>query len=105
MAQLGAIQIICDTFSALFSTVSLRPIDVHRGREGGGTSCTPSKDFEKFGHKNAKNTKIDPHPPFPPDFLTTPRTPQNNLKKTVHLCFKHHYIQKNCFFKLMCHLG
>jgi hypothetical protein len=35
-------------------------------REGGwmrGTSCTTSKDFEKIGHKNAKNTKID-NPPL-----------------------------------------
>jgi hypothetical protein len=28
----------------------------------------PSKDFEKFGHKNAINTKIE----YPLDFLTTP---------------------------------
>jgi hypothetical protein len=40
-----------------------------RRRGGGrmrGTSCTTSRDFEKIGHKNAKNaknTKID-NPPF-----------------------------------------
>jgi hypothetical protein len=37
---------------------------MHTGeREGveGGTSCTPSKDFEKFGHKNAiKHEKREP---------------------------------------------
>jgi hypothetical protein len=27
-------------------------IDPHRGEER-GTSCTPSKDFKKLGHKNA----------------------------------------------------
>jgi hypothetical protein len=42
------------------------------GRGGGGTSCTPSKDFEKFGHKMQWNTKIEdplifPHnPKYPP---------------------------------------
>ncbi len=35
------------------------------GPGGGGTSCTPSKDFEKFGHKNAiKHEKRTPLPGF-----------------------------------------
>jgi hypothetical protein len=43
-----------------------------RARGEGGISCTPSKDFEKLDHENAKNTKIED--PFP-DFLTTQSTP------------------------------
>ncbi len=71
-------------------TISLL-IDAHRGVGKGWrgvTSCTPYKDFEKLPHKNA--IKHDP-----PDFLTTPSTPQKNLPKkprtppgfptTVHL--------------------
>jgi hypothetical protein len=38
----------------------------------GGTSCTLSKDFEKLGHKNEINTKID--------FLTTPSTPSKEFE-------------------------
>jgi hypothetical protein len=48
-------------------------IDAHRGE--GGTSCTPSKDFEKLYHKTATKHEIDDHLP---DFLTTPST---NLKR------------------------
>ncbi len=51
--------------------------DAHReggegeGGEEGGTSCTPSKDFEKFGHKTAiKHGKRDP-----------PRFSHNPLKR------------------------
>jgi hypothetical protein len=36
-------------------------IDAHRG--GGGTSCTPSKDFEKLDHKNALKHENRGHPP------------------------------------------
>jgi hypothetical protein len=37
----------------------------HSVEGGGGTSCTPLKYFEKFGHKNAiKYQKEDP-PRFP----------------------------------------
>jgi hypothetical protein len=50
-----------------------------------GTSCTTSKDFEKIGHINAKNTKID----NPPLFSHNPKyRPQKNLKITLHLCKK-----------------
>ncbi len=34
---------------------------------GGGISCTPSKDFEKFGHKNVLKLEIEE----PLNFLTT----------------------------------
>jgi hypothetical protein len=46
-----------------------------RGTEG-GTSCTPSEDFKKLDHKNAKNTKIEN--PLS-DFLTTPSTPLKRI--------------------------
>ncbi len=35
---------------------------------GGGISCTPSKDFKKFGHKNVLKLEIEE----PLNFLTTP---------------------------------
>jgi hypothetical protein len=48
----------------------------------GGTSCTPSKDFEKFGHKIA--TKHENR--GPPRFSHKPQyPPQKNLKTTVRL--------------------
>jgi hypothetical protein len=54
---------------------------VHRCTEGGrrhgggGTSCNPSKGFEKLDHKNAIKPKIeDPLPKF----FTTPSTPSKN---------------------------
>jgi hypothetical protein len=58
-------------------------IDSHRE---GGTSCTPSKDFEKLDSKNAiKHENI--RPPAPPRFSHKPQyPPQKNLKMTVHLC-------------------
>jgi hypothetical protein len=50
--------------------------------EKGGTSCTQSKDCEKFGHKNAIKMKIDD----PTRFFSQPQVhPQKNLKVTVHL--------------------
>jgi hypothetical protein len=45
-------------------------IDANRrkGKGGRGTSCSPSKTFKKFGHKNAiKHKKIQ----YPIDFLKT----------------------------------
>jgi hypothetical protein len=42
-----------------------------------GTSTTPSKDFEKFGHKNA--TKHENRESIPIDFLTTPNTPLTRI--------------------------
>jgi hypothetical protein len=40
-------------------------IDAHRGWGEGGTSCTPSKDFEKLDHKNAiKHKNRGPPPRF-----------------------------------------
>jgi hypothetical protein len=55
-----------------------------RGRRGGGgTSCTPSKDFEELYHKNA--IKHENRGPLP-DFLTPQVPPQKNFKMTVHLC-------------------
>jgi hypothetical protein len=46
-----------------------------RGKEG-GTSCTPSKYFEKFCHKNAiKHENRGP----PLDSLTTPSTPLKRI--------------------------
>jgi hypothetical protein len=51
-----------------------------REGEEGGTSCTPSKDFEKFGHKNAIKHE-NRGPPTPRlDFLTTPRTPSKEFE-------------------------
>jgi hypothetical protein len=48
----------------------------------GGTLCTPSKYFEKLGHKNAtkhKNMR-------PPSISSQPHVPpQNTFKMTVHL--------------------
>ncbi len=45
------------------------------------TSCTPSKDFQKIGHKNA----IKHENRRPPRFSHNPKyPPQNNLKTTVH---------------------
>jgi hypothetical protein len=39
-------------------------IDANRGGGGVGViSCTPSKDFEKFGHKNAINPRNRGPPP------------------------------------------
>ncbi len=37
-------------------------IDAHRGGGGGGTLCTPSKDLEKLGHKNAIKNENRGHP-------------------------------------------
>ena len=46
----------------------------------GGISCTPTKDFEKFGHINTKNMKIE----NPLYFLTTPQfLLSKNFKSTV----------------------
>jgi hypothetical protein len=52
--------------------------------EEGGTSYTPSKDFENFGHKNAIKHKNR----GPPSqiFLQPQVPPQRNLKIIVHLC-------------------
>ena len=63
--------------------LSLTFIDAHRE---GGTSCTPSKDFDKLDSKNAiKHENI--RPPAPPRFSHKPQyPPQKNLKMTVHLC-------------------
>jgi len=45
--------------------------------EEGGTSCSPSKDFEKLDHKNAiKHEKRIP----PLDFLTAPCTPSKEFE-------------------------
>ena len=50
-------------------------IDAPSGEEG-GTSCTPSKYFEKFCHKNAiKHENRGP----PLDSLTTPSTPLKRI--------------------------
>jgi hypothetical protein len=46
---------------------------------GGGTSCTPSKDFEKLGHKNA----IKHENRGPPRFSHNPKYP---LKKFENNC-------------------
>jgi hypothetical protein len=43
---------------------------------GGGTSCTPSKDFKKFGYQNAiKHEKRRPL-----YFITTPKTPSKEFE-------------------------
>jgi hypothetical protein len=57
-------------------------IDAHReggGGAGGGTSCTPSKDFEKLDHKIAiKRKNRGP----PPRFSHNPKyPPQKNLHR------------------------
>jgi hypothetical protein len=51
---------------------------MHTGGGGrrGGISCAPSKDFEKFYHKNAIKRE---------NRGTPPRFSQKNLKMTVHL--------------------
>jgi hypothetical protein len=47
-----------------------------RGRKERGTSCTPSKDLKKFGHKNAiKHEKEDAL-----DFLLTSCTPSKEFE-------------------------
>jgi hypothetical protein len=52
---------------------------------GGGHLMYPSKDFEKFGHKNA----IKHENKGPPRFSRNRKNPpQKNLKMTVHLCQK-----------------
>jgi hypothetical protein len=67
------------------------PIE-HRCTRGGrgSTSCTPSKHFETFGHKNAikhKNREIeDPLNFHTPPNQYSPSKEQKNLKTTVHLC-------------------
>jgi hypothetical protein len=55
----------------------------HRCTRGeGGTSCTPSEDFKKFGHKNETEhesrglLRFSQNPQYPP---------QKNLKTTVHI--------------------
>ena len=60
-------------------------IDAHRGGEGkeGGTSCTPSKDLEKFCHKNEmKQEKGDP---YPPRFSHNPKYTLERMKMTLRL--------------------
>jgi hypothetical protein len=47
-----------------------------RGERRGSTSFTPSKDFEKLEHKNAKKHE---NRESPPDFLTTPSTPLKRI--------------------------
>ena len=49
------------------------------------TSCTPSKEFKKFGHKNAiKHENRGTH-----NIFSQPQVPtKKNLKTTVHLCRK-----------------
>jgi hypothetical protein len=52
--------------------------NAHRGWERGrrgGTSCTPSKDFEIFCQKSAIKHEKDDHP----GFLTTPCTPSKEF--------------------------
>jgi hypothetical protein len=39
-------------------------IDADTGGEGGGTSCTPLKDFEKVDHKNAIKLRNGYSPPL-----------------------------------------
>jgi hypothetical protein len=65
--------------------LSLTFIDAHRDGGEGGTSCTPSKDFEKLDHKNAiKYENI--RPPAPPRFShKTQYPPQKNLKMTASM--------------------
>ena len=47
-------------------------IDAHGGGGVRGTSCTPSKDFEKLDHKNAiKHGNREP----PPRFSHNPKYP------------------------------
>jgi hypothetical protein len=62
-------------------TVKLLPvvIDAHggRGRGGGGTSCNPSKDFEKLDHKKAIKQENRRGPL--PDSLTAPSTPLKRI--------------------------
>jgi hypothetical protein len=61
----------------------IESIDAHRGRggrrgegEGGRTSSTPSKDFEKLDHKNAiKHEKRRP----PPRFSHSPMYPLKRI--------------------------
>jgi hypothetical protein len=54
------------------------------GGEEGGTSCSPSKDFEKLDQKNA--VKLKNRGPIP-RFSHNPKDPpQKNLKMTAHLC-------------------
>jgi hypothetical protein len=57
-----------------------KTIDAQRGKGGEG-SCTPSKEFKKFGHKNA----VKHEHRGPPIFSYNPK---KNLKSTVHLCRK-----------------
>jgi hypothetical protein len=53
---------------------------VEKGEEG-GTSCNPSKDFEKLDHKNAIKHENRGHPPS-----HNPKYPlRKNLKMTEHL--------------------
>jgi hypothetical protein len=63
--------------------ISIYPHRGRRGGAGGGTSCTPSKYFEKLDHKNAiKHENRGP----PPRFSHNPKYPlQKNLKMIVHL--------------------
>jgi hypothetical protein len=49
---------------------------MHTGRGKGVISCTPSKDFEKFGHTYAIKQENR--------FSHNPSTPKN-LKMSVHL--------------------
>jgi hypothetical protein len=51
---------------------------MHTG--GGGESSTPSKDFKKFGHKNAIKHKNRGLPLY---FLTTPCTPSKEFENEV----------------------
>jgi hypothetical protein len=62
----------------------IETFDIENFAPGGGrvTSCTPSKDFKKFGHKNA----IKHENRGPPRFAHNHQyLLQKNLKMTVHL--------------------
>jgi hypothetical protein len=52
-------------------------VDAHKGKRGevGGTTCTPSEDFEKFGHKNAIKHKNS----GPPRFFQNPMYPLKRI--------------------------
>jgi hypothetical protein len=67
----------------LIANYQIKVIVAYKREGGGGTSCTPSKDFEKLYHKNAiKHGNSGP----PPRFSHNPMyLPQKNLKITAHL--------------------
>jgi hypothetical protein len=68
-------------------------IDAHKGKrwEVGGTSCTPSEDFEKFGHKNA----IKHENRGPPRFFKAPCTHSKEFENDCGASI----VLRSCHFK------